>query len=157
MPSHGRGSRRNAFAADRRELVRAVFDTNVVVSALLFGRRLGWLRRAWATGAVTPIVCRETASELLRVLAYPKFRLNAGERETLLVDYLPFTETAVLPDPLPPLPLACRDRDDAVFLHLAIGSKADVLVSGDRDLAVLARAYVVISPGTLRRRIEGDS
>jgi predicted nucleic acid-binding protein len=31
--------------------VRAVFDTNVVVSALIFGRRLAWLRQAWASGA----------------------------------------------------------------------------------------------------------
>ena len=50
--------------------MRAVFDSNVVLSALVFGRRLFWLRRAWASGAVTPIACRETVTELVRVLAY---------------------------------------------------------------------------------------
>ena len=49
--------------------MRAVFDTDVVLSALVFGRRLRWLRRAWADGTVAPIVCRETVTELLRVLA----------------------------------------------------------------------------------------
>jgi hypothetical protein len=36
--------------------LRAVFDTNVVVSALVFGGRLRWLRQAWAQCIVIPIV-----------------------------------------------------------------------------------------------------
>jgi len=134
--------------------MRAVFDTNVVVSALIFSRRLLWLRQAWVDGAVTPIVCRETVAELLRVLGYPKFQLNTGERETLLGDYLPFAEVAQLPDPRPDLQVGCRDRDDVVFLHLAIASRADLLVSGDADLTVLATACPVASPATLKHRLE---
>jgi uncharacterized protein len=137
--------------------MRAVFDTNVVISGLVFGRRLGWLRRTWATGAVVPIVCRETVNELLRVLTYPKFRLDVADRDALLADYLPFAEIVTLPNPLPGLRRACRDRDDAVFLHLAIVSQVDVLVSGDADLTVLASAYPVISPGTLQRRLDAPS
>jgi uncharacterized protein len=137
--------------------MRAVFDTNVVVSALMFGRRLGWLRRSWASGAVVPIVCRETVAELLRVLAYPKFRLDAADRDTLLADYLPLAEIVSLPNPLPELPRACRDRDDAIFLHLAIISQADVLVSGDADLTVLAAAYPVVSPATLQQRLDAEN
>jgi len=106
---------------------RAVFDTNVVVSTLVFGRRLLWLRRVWADGTIIPIVCRESITELLRVLAYPKFRLDASERELLLADYLPYSEVVSLPDPLPDLPIACRDRDDSIFLLLAISSRADLL------------------------------
>ena len=56
--------------------MRAVFDTNVVISALVFGRRLVWLRHAWAAGSVIPIVCRETVAELLRVLTYPIQMIN---------------------------------------------------------------------------------
>jgi hypothetical protein len=136
--------------------MRAVFDSNVVLSALVFGRRLFWLRRAWASGAVTPIACRETVTELLRVLAYPKFRLDAAEREALLAEYLPFAETALLPDAPPDLPLACRDRDDVAFLLLALASRADFLVSGDKDLTVLAFAYPVVSPAGLRQLLEPD-
>ena len=76
--------------------MRAVFDTNVVISALVFGGRLHWLRHAWAFGIVVPVVCRETTEELLRVLAYPKFQLDRREREALLADFLPFAETAAL-------------------------------------------------------------
>jgi uncharacterized protein len=133
--------------------MRAVFDTNVIVSALIFGRRLRWLRKAWASGTVVPIVCRETVAEVLRVLAYPKFRLDVADREILLGDYLPYAEIVPLLDPQPELPVTCRDRDDAVFLYLAIASKADVLVSGDTDLTVLASAYPVISPAALQQRL----
>ena len=137
--------------------MRAVLDTNVVVSALVFGRRLQWLRQAWASGAIVPIVCRETISELLRVLAYAKFRLAAAERDALLEDYLPFAEVVRLPEPLPELPVACRDRDDAVFLHLAIASGADCLVSGDADLAVLASAFAVVTPDAFRQHLDGGT
>jgi putative PIN family toxin of toxin-antitoxin system len=133
---------------------RAVFDTNIVVSTLLFGRRVLWLRRAWADGSITPIVCRETVIELLRVLTYPKFRLEMDERDLLLADYLPFAEVVSLPNPLPDLPIACRDRDDAIFLHLAISSGADIVVSGDKDLTVLSLAYPVVSPTQLHDRLK---
>ena len=127
--------------------LRVVFDTNVVVSALVFGRRLAWLRMFWAQGAVIPVVCRETTAELVRVLAYPKFRLDKTERENLLADYLPYAEATVLPDALPgsrsALPLACRDRDDAIFVMLAVAAKVDLLVSGDGDLAALRKSAPV--------------
>ncbi len=137
--------------------MRAVFDTNVVVSTLIFGRRLVWLRRAWAAGAVTPIVCRETAAELLRVLAYPKFRLTTADRETLLAEYLPHAEVVALASPLPALQVASRDSDDDIFLHLAVVSRADLLVSGDDDLAALSGVYPVVSPEALRELLQRGS
>ena len=133
--------------------MRAVFDTNVVVSALVFGGRLRWLRQAWASGGAVPIVCSETINELLRVLAYPKFQLDAEERDALLADYLPFAEVARLPEPLPELPVACRDRDDIVFLHLTVASHADCLVSGDADSGVLASEYPVVTPHIFQQRL----
>ena len=58
--------------------VRAVLDTNVVVSALIFhSGALSWLRVAWRQGSIRPLVSRETTAELIRILAYPKFALNA--------------------------------------------------------------------------------
>jgi putative PIN family toxin of toxin-antitoxin system len=135
-----------------RPAYRAVFDTNVVVSALVFGGRLAWLREAWASGVVTPVVCHETAAELLRVLQYPKFRLTGDDRAALLEDYLPFAEIVILPRPLPEIDVACRDRDDVVFIQLAVSAGADFLVSGDADLTSLAGVLPVklVSIDTLR-------
>jgi len=66
---------------------------------------------------------RETAIELIRVLAYPKFRLTEPDRAALLADYLPYAEVVLLPNRLPVLPVACRDRDDVVFLQLALAAR----------------------------------
>ena len=139
--------------------MRAVFDTNVVVSALVFGRRLAWLCQAWASGRVVPVVCRPTADELLRVLTYPKFRLDAAERRLLLEDYLPFAEVVRLPDPPPALPVVCRDRDDAVFLQLALAAGAEALVSGDADLTTLrgTAPVRVISAAELKAMLDRDA
>ena len=135
--------------------MRVVFDTNIVLSALVFGRRLAWLRGAWARGVAVPVVCRETTAELLRVLSYPKFELTPTERDLLLAEYLPFAEVAQLPESLPILSVECRDRDDVLFIQLALAAKVDYLVSGDSDLGVLrdVAPVSVISVDELRRRL----
>lgn len=116
---------------------RAVFDTNAILSALVFPTgSLAPLRRAWQQGLVTPLVSRATIEELLRVLGYPKFRLSETEREDLLSDYLPWCETVRISNPPPPTP-RCRDPFDVPFLELAASGRADFLVTGDRDLLAL--------------------
>jgi putative PIN family toxin of toxin-antitoxin system len=117
---------------------RIVLDTNVVLSALVFGGgAAGRLRSAWQAGAFTPLVSTATAQELVRLLAYPKFRLSAADREELLADYLPYTTTVRIPDPPPHVP-ECRAPFDVMFLELAVIGKAKLLVTGDRDLLALA-------------------
>ena len=116
---------------------RVVLDTNTVVSALLFANgRLAPLRNAWQGKAFLPVVSSATAGELIRVLAYPKFKLTAPEQEELLADFLPYCETWKVPQMLKGLP-PCRDADDVMFLQLAVAAKARYLVSGDKDLLVV--------------------
>ncbi|MDR1968015.1 MAG: putative toxin-antitoxin system toxin component, PIN family, partial [Burkholderiaceae bacterium] len=108
--------------------MRVVLDTNIVLSALLFGAgRLAWMRQAWQHERFRPLVCRGTVDELLRVLAYPKFKLSAREQQDLLGDFLPHAEVLTLPTPWPDLP-ACRDSKDQVFLALAQAGEANALV-----------------------------
>jgi len=118
--------------------MRVVLDTNVVLSALVFGvGPAGRLRLAWQQRSFVALASRATVRELVRVLAYPKFRLSAQEQDELLADYLPYTEVVVIPSPVPSVP-QCRDPLDAPFMHLAVAGKANLLVSGDRDLLALA-------------------
>jgi putative PIN family toxin of toxin-antitoxin system len=121
--------------------VRAVLDTNVVLSALVFrGGAAGQLRLAWQRGLVLPLVSTVTVHELLRALAYPKFHLSQAEQDELLADYLPYAETVRVQQPPPLLP-ECRDLLDLPFMHLAVVGKAQVLVSGDRDLLSIAAEF----------------
>lgn len=122
---------------------RWVLDTNVVLSALIRpGGSTGRLRLAWQAGLFIPIVATATAAELLRVLAYPKFRLTPDEQHDLLADYLPWAEVLAMPRPPPATP-PCRDPDDLKFLQLAIAARADALVTGDADLLATAPASKV--------------
>jgi len=116
---------------------RVVIDTNLVPSALVFaGGRLAPLRAAWQARRVLPLVSRATAAELIRALAYPKFKLAAHEQEELLADYLPYCKALHIPSPPPATP-TCRDPLDVPFLHLALAGKADALLTGDKDLLAL--------------------
>ncbi|HXD40188.1 MAG TPA: putative toxin-antitoxin system toxin component, PIN family [Ramlibacter sp.] len=117
---------------------RVVLDTNVVLSALLFGGGpAARVRAGWQAGHLIPLASAATARELVRVLAYPKFSLAAGEQQDLLADYLPWVEVVAIPDPPPRVP-PCRDPCDMPFLYLAVAGRAHALVSGDKDLLALA-------------------
>ena len=120
-----------------RPAPRAVLDTNVVLSALLFSQgRLARLRLEWRQPSFHPLVSKATAEELMRTLTYPKFKLTIEEQRELLSDYLPYCAPVVMPAKPPRTP-PCRDAFDVPFLQLAIVGNADYLVTGDRDLLSL--------------------
>ena len=79
---------------------------------------------------------RATTTELMRALAYPKFRLDPAEQEELLADYLPYCRVVRMPA-LPPATPPCRDPGDVPFMELALVGKAEALVTGDKDLLSL--------------------
>lgn len=134
---------------------RVVFDTATVVSALVFADgRLAWLRLHWHGGDCVPLISAVTATELTRGLAYPKFQLSVDDRRELLADYLPFCEVIT---PTKKCSIVCRDAKDQPFLDLAQSGKAELVVSGDRDLLVLAgkTPFVIETPEAYRIRIFG--
>ena len=123
------------------DALRVVLDTNAVLSAMVFGAgTAGRLRLGCQQGVFVPMASTATVQELIRVLAYPKFRLSKLEQDELLADYLPHMQAVRIPDPPPTVP-KCRDPLDVPFMHLAAAGKAKVLVSGDRDLLALAQVF----------------
>jgi len=119
---------------------RVVIDTNLVLSALVFGGRLSRLRSAWQNNRFIPLASEVTIAELVRVLTYPKFKLTNSEQEDLLSDYLSFCDTVLMPDILPVVP-ECRDPFDIPFLLLAVVGQANYLVTGDGDLLCLSDKF----------------
>ena len=121
--------------------LRAVLDTNVVLSALVIAQgRMAPLRRAWHEARCRPLISTATTTELVRALAYPKFKLSPNEQRELFADYLPFCTVVRMPATLPKTP-ACRDPYDLPFLQLAVAGRADCLVTGDRDLLAVAGKF----------------
>lgn len=132
---------------------RIVFDSTTVVSALCFPRRrLRWLLEHWRTLECRPLVSRVTAAEITRVLAYPKFGLSPEIRYEFLADYIPYCEAVEVTERCTTV---CRDPRDQPFLDLAQSGKANVLVSSDQDLLVLAgqTSFLIEPPDVYLQRI----
>ena len=127
--------------AGKSAVLKVVIDTNVVISATLFGSGLMKpLRLAWQAGQVTPVISKETRAELLRVLAYEKFKLTEADIARILAVYLPHAQLHIIDlvaDTKHQIPV-CRDTRDQIFLDLAQSAKAAYLITGDQDLLVLA-------------------
>jgi putative PIN family toxin of toxin-antitoxin system len=138
----------------KRKVLRVVLDTNVVLSALVFNKGVtAQLRSAWQRGDFVSLVSTATVQELMRVLAYPKFRLDPASQQELLADYLPYAQVVRVPETVSGLP-DCRDPQDLPFLMLAATGKVDVLVTGDADLQVLAKTvhYAIMAPDAFLNR-----
>jgi putative PIN family toxin of toxin-antitoxin system len=132
-----------------------VFDTTTVVSAVVFAAgRLASLRSHWQGGGCVPLISTPTVAELTRVLAYPKFHLSVDDRRELLAEYLPFCEVITVTRKCR---IVCRDIKDQPFLDLAQSGRAELLISGDRDLLALAgkTPFGIEAPEAYRVRLFG--
>ena len=115
--------------------VKVVVDTNVLVSALIFGGKPGKLIPLWQRGTIRPLASKEIIEEYLRVLTYPKFKLAEEDINFLLYDeILPYFEViAVEPGPR----IIKKDPEDDKFIRCALAGKAKWIISGDRHLLAL--------------------
>lgn len=114
------------------KVISVVIDTNVVVSALLFGGTPGRLVGLWKQGRIKPFVSQAIIAEFVRVLAYPKFDLTEKEIQYLLYnELLPFFEvTTVQSGDI----IISADPSDDSFLRCATAAKVEFIISGDRHL-----------------------
>ena len=125
---------------------QVVIDTNVVVSAILFGGTPGKLIPLWKTGQIKPCISKEILDEYMRVFAYPRFNLSEKEIEYLIYqEILPFFHVIeVKPGPL----IIKQDPSDDHFIRCAESSGSNIIISGDRHLISLKNygKIKIISP-----------
>jgi len=113
--------------------VRVFLDTNVLVSGLATrGLCADVIRLVLAEHQV--IIADVVLNELKRVLKH-KIHLPGEQIQEILA----FLESqTVQPKPISPFPIPVRDEDDQWVLASALAAKADVLVTGDKDLLDVA-------------------
>lgn len=114
---------------------RFVFDTNVLISALLFPSSLPGMAFAYGLDHGKTLVSTPLLRELQRVLARPKFEIyvTASERNQFLTA---LTREATMVTVTVELH-AARDAQDNLVLELAVSGAANVIISGDSDLLAL--------------------
>ena len=128
--------------------LRVVFDTNVVVSAMLLPLSVPRqaLDRAVREGRL--LVSAATATELDDVIHLPRFDkyLSEEERVELMTTFVREAELLNVLETV----TECRDPRDNKFLELAVSGRATHIVTGDSDLLVLHpfRGIAVVSPNS---------
>ncbi len=115
--------------------LRWVFDSNAIVSALLFEQSVPGqaFQAAMESGSI--LLSEATMAELSTVLARKKFDryLAREEHEQFLVMLLHLAIVVEIKEAI----RECRDAKDDKFLELAFAGRASCLVSGDDDLLAL--------------------
>jgi putative PIN family toxin of toxin-antitoxin system len=125
--------------------VRAVLDSNVLISALLSREGApAQIVRRWLAGEFELIVSPLLLDELERVLAYPKIlaRIPGPEAQAFVAL---LAEAAVVADDPESAAARSEDPDDDSLLALA-ESTAAMVVSGDAHVLALASALPVKTP-----------
>jgi uncharacterized protein len=114
---------------------RLVFDTGVLVSALLFARSVPGTALKLAEERGRILISADTILELQAVLRRPKFDryVSLDKREQFVALIIELAELIVVERTI----VRCRDPKDDKFLSLGISGNADYIISGDADLIVL--------------------
>jgi uncharacterized protein len=114
--------------------MRAVVDTNVLVSAVLKDQSLPALAAHVIEQRGVLLKSTATEQQLFDVLARPYFvSLIAPAAHDWLKRLLAAAEAVTITERI----AACRDPTDDKFLELAVNGHADLIISGDADLLAL--------------------
>ena len=126
--------------------LRCVFDTNVIISAVLFehSKPALALNKAFNEGEV--LISKATEKELEEIFFRKKFdSYTTVEERTEFLHYF-FQQTIKIE--INKTVSICRDPKDNMILELAVSGKADMIVTGDKDLLDLSpfEGISVLSP-----------
>lgn len=136
--------------------MRIVADTNVIVSAFLWGGTPRRLLDAVEARRFELFTSRALVTELEDVLSREKFTERLGKtRFTSAFLLARYTQLAALIAPAEAAVPELRDPDDALVLACALAARADAIVSGDGDLRALGgyRGIPVLSPADCLERV----
>jgi len=115
--------------------MRLVFDTNVLISALLSPKSIAAKILNWAENNGTVLYSEATLTELISVLNRPKFSkyITPEDIAGLLIRIKAVWLSVEIINQIK----LCRDRKNDKFIDLAINGEASHIITGDNDLLVL--------------------
>jgi len=125
---------------------RVVVDTNVFVSRLLRLTSVPGRAAGKAMHDAVLLVSEPTVAELADVLAQGKFdRYVTAQQRTQFIRLIATVAEFV---PIVHPVRECRDPKDDKFLEVALNGRADVIITGDRDLLRMHpwRGVAILSP-----------
>ena len=131
--------------------MRAVLDTNVVMSAIFFGGDPRSIVRAALSHRIELVATRAVMNEYREIAArlqnaYPgvSYRRPLAILESALKMVRPVTLSGRV----------CRDPDDDAIVSCALGGRAKIICSGDEDLLAMNgyRGLEILRPREFKNR-----
>ncbi len=132
-------------------MIKVVPDTNILISAIVFGGPPREILEKGVEGRLRLFVSDAILEELAAVLKRSKFNYPPPVIRTIIGELEIISERVV---PLIRLDVIEKDPDDNRVLECAVASAADVIVSGDKHLLDL-EAYEgikILKPADFLRR-----
>jgi putative PIN family toxin of toxin-antitoxin system len=137
--------------------VRLVLDTNVVVSAFVWGGTPYKLVQAAVEGEVELVTSPALLTELRRVLAREHLASRLAKQRSSVEQAIGlYGELAISVSPLTTPRVVTRDADDDHVIAAAMASGAALVVSGDADLLSLGshEGIAIVSAAEAVRRLD---
>ena len=127
-------------------MTRFVFDTNVIISAVLFNNSVPGQAFIRALNHGRTLVSKALMGELSRVLGRDRFDryVTREERDAFLSSLIRESSLIEISQAVQ----VCRDPEDDQILELAVNGNATYIVTGDADLLVLNpfRGIEIVTP-----------
>ena len=111
--------------------IKVIFDTNVWISFLI-GKRLSFIRRYISSGQVIIVTTKQLLTEIKEVTGRERLKKYFPQQSVL--ELIELLETIAQKVEIKPTHFINRDPKDNFLLDLIDFSKADYLVTGDKDL-----------------------
>ncbi|MDI9365789.1 MAG: putative toxin-antitoxin system toxin component, PIN family [Flavobacterium sp.] len=113
--------------------IKVIFDTNVWISFLI-GKRLSFIKHYIANGQITIVTTDQLLQEIREVTS--RDRLKKYFAEESVIELFELLDVIAEKVEIKPTYFINRDPKDNFLLDLIDFSKADYLVTGDKDLLV---------------------
>lgn len=134
--------------------MKIVVDTNVFVSALLWGGIPACLFRLARISEIRICASEAILAELEKTLNKPKILVKCQSLGFRVSDLMNATRELVEVYSVSAINIpSLRDIDDNIIIATAIASQADIIITGDRDLLVF-QEYQNLSILTVRDFLE---
>ena len=113
--------------------LRIVLDTNIFLSALIFGGKPRQLIEMLARGQIEVVISEPILTEMRRKVSqkFPGFAGELEQMELLLEQDAELVKLGAITITV------CRDPDDNRILETAVLGKCSHIITGDKDLLVL--------------------
>lgn len=112
-------------------MIKTVLDTNVVISAVIFGGKPRRVLNLAIEGKISLFFSEPMFEEIREILGGRKFRFTAPQLLAVERELEALSDT-IYPDKS--IKIVKDDPDDDVFIECALAAEADYIVSGDKHL-----------------------